>query len=166
MRDRFFVTLACFLFVLVASQGSTREARWQLVCFDKTNLTKSLDEVVNPQQFLRNDRVMKRGSCDFVQVPSGSTARFSGFHESREGFIFPTFQIQYATTGQRMYGADGIFLSSGWRVSTKLRECIESGFRDICLVPQNCQILDGFLTIGTPPKYVAIPSSCQSFKIE
>ena len=137
---------------------------WKLVCFGREGLAESLDKVINAQQFLRSDRILKSGRCDFAQIPPNSTARFSGFHETSEGFIFPTFQVRYSTTKQRMYAADGVFLSSAWRVSTRLRECRTSKFLDVCLFPRSCQSLDGLLSLGQVPAYVGIPDSCRTFR--
>lgn len=161
------------LFVLVVSAAAAnfvflpahaQSWPWQLVCFGKEGLTKSLDKVVNSQQFLRNDRILKSGRCDFAQIPPNSTARFSGFHETNAGFIFPTFQVRYSTTRQRMYAADGVFLSRAWRVSTRFRDCRTSEFIDVCLVPRSCQSLDGFLSAGRTSTYVAVPESCRTFR--
>ena len=152
----------CFLSLPVQAQSNS----WKLVCFGQTALKESLSKVSNPQQFLRNDRVLKSGRCDFARIPPGSTARFAGFHESPQGYIFPTFQVRYATTGQRMYAADGIFISSAWRISQRGLECRNSRFGDTCLVPRTCQALDGFVTSGRVPGYIAVPRSCQVFRTQ
>jgi hypothetical protein len=162
----FLATILAVCAFVVSSQASAQNAAWRLVCFEQAGLEASLDKVINAQQFLRNDRLLKSGSCDFAQIPGNSTARFVAFHQSRNGFIFPTFTVRYATTSQRMYAADGIFLASAWRVSTKFRECRLSGFQETCIVPRTCQALDGFLTAGGPPRYVAVPSSCQTFQTQ
>ena len=130
----------------------------RLVCFERAGLAASLDKVANPQQFLRNDRLLKSGSCDFVAVPSGSSARFAGFHRSPRGFVFPLYDLRYSTTGQRMVAADGIFRDDAWTVST---ECGRGGFGDLCLVPRDCAVLDGFVTAGGVPRYVAVPRRCE-----
>ncbi|MGJ8586223.1 MAG: hypothetical protein ACSHXD_19200 [Marinosulfonomonas sp.] len=154
------VTLVAVVALPAVAQGSG----WRLVCFEKSGLTKSLDKVTNAQQFLRNDRILKSGSCAFAQIPSNSSARFAGFHESPQGFIYPTFQVRYATTGQRMYAADGVFLSSAWLVSKRLRDCRTSAFQDTCLVPIDCQAFDGFVGNGQPPSYIAVPEKCRIFR--
>lgn len=143
------------------------EARdWQLVCFERSGLEQSLDNVSNPQQFLRNDRTLRGGSCDFARIPANSTARFSGFHTTSSGFIFPIFQVRYGNTGQRMYAADGIFRRQSWHVSTRLRDCRHAKFTDVCIVPADCDVLDGYLDGGRPAAYLTIPSSCRTFRID
>ncbi len=154
------VTLMAVVALPAVAQGSG----WRLVCFEESGLAKSLNKVTNAQQFLRNDKMLKSGSCAFAQIPSNSSARFAGFHESAQGFIYPTFQVRYVTTGQRMYAADGVFLSSAWRVSTRLRDCRTSAFLDTCLVPIDCQALDGFVGNVEPPSYMAAPEKCRIFK--
>ena len=138
---------------------------WQLVCFERSGLEESLESVSNPQQFLRNDRNLRSGGCDFARIPANSTARFSGFHTTGSGFIFPVFQVRYGNTGQRMYSADGIFRSQFWRISRKLRDCRHAKFSDVCLVPADCDVLDGYLDRGRPAAYLAVPSSCQRLRI-
>lgn len=135
----------------------------RLVCFERAGLTASLDRVTNPQQFLRNDRLLKSGSCDFAAVPSGSTARFAGFHRSPRGFVFPLYNLRYSTTGQRMVAADGIFRDDAWYVTAK---CGRGGFGDLCLVPSTCAALDGFVTAGSIPRYVAVPAQCEVLRTQ
>ncbi len=139
---------------------------WQLVCFERLGIEQSLGKVSNPQQFLRNDRILRSGSCDFARIPANSTARFSSFHTTGSGFIFPVFQVRYGNTGQRMYAADGIFRRQTWRVSTRLQDCRHAKFTDVCLVPADCDVLNGYLDQGQPAAYLAIPSSCQTFRID
>ena len=161
------VLLGCLSgFGLSPQQAEARTPRWQLVCFERSSLVEALNKVVNAQQFLRNDRMLRSGSCDFAQIPSNSTARFAGFHQSPQGFIYPLFRVRYATTGQSMYATDGIFLGSAWRVSARLRDCRGIAFTDICLIPASCEVLDGFVSRGGPPGYVAIPPSCQVFRTQ
>lgn len=130
----------------------------RLVCFERADLETSLDRVANVQQFLRNDRMLRRASCDFVAIPSGSAARFAGFHRAAGGFLFPLYDLRYATTGQRMVAADGIFREADWGVSDR---CGRGAIGDLCLVPRDCAVLDGFVTAGGLPPYVAVPARCE-----
>ena len=138
---------------------------WQLACFGRSGLEESLDKVSNAQQCLRNDRNLRSGSCDFARIQANSTARFSGFHTTASGFIFPIFHVRYGTTGQRMYAVDGIFRRQSWRVSTRLRDCRHAKFSDVCLVPADCDILDEYLDRGRPAAYLEIQSSCHRLRI-
>lgn len=154
--------MACGAAILVVTMAAdAQNLPWRLAYFGQAALAESSDKVSSAQQILRNDQLLKSGRCDFAQIPLNSTARFSGFHENAEVFIFPTFQVRYATTGQRMYAADGVFLSSAWRVSMRLRECRSSALGDTCLAPRTCQALDGLIAPGPTPSYVAVPSRCR-----
>lgn len=138
---------------------------YSLVCFERAGLSRSLEAVVNAQQFLRNGSIMRNKSCDFAQVPAGSTARFSGFYESKNGFIFPLFRLAYSTTGQRMYSADGIFDVKHWHIS---KHCGYQSKGASCLKPNHCDALNGFM--ATPgrliPSYILVPEACRVFVVE
>lgn len=157
---------ACLLLASHTGMSHAQAARpYSLVCFERAGLTRSLAAVVNALQFLRNDSILRNRSCDFAQVPAGSTARFSGFHESKNGFIFPLFRIAYATTGQTMYSADGIFRAEHWRVS---RHCGDRLTGTYCLRPNRCDALDGFLVAPgrSMPNYIFVPEICRTFVVE
>ena len=159
----FLLVTACLLGLAVfgvAPSGVVAQGRpASLVCFEIGGLRASLDRVVNAQQFLRNDRNLNSGSCAFAQVPPGSSGRFVEFHRASGGFVFPVFFIRYATTGQKMYAADGIFRMSEWRVDHKCGR----GPDPVCLVPRTCEALDGFLLVsnGELPVYMRIPRVCE-----
>lgn len=152
--------VAATLAGLVPTAASAQERPYSLVCFDESDLRASLSRVVNIMQFLRNDRVLRRKSCDFAQVPTGSSARFSELFETKEGFIYPIFLIRYATTGQRMYAADGIFRSSEWRVRRPCGPNRAFG----CLVPRDCGVLEGYLrfSAGSARTYMFVPRQCEA----
>lgn len=157
--------VVCLLLVLFGEIGHAQSRLYSLVCFERSGLTRSLNVVVNPQQFLRNGSILRNGSCDFAQVPSGSTARFSGFHQTENGFIFPLFKVTYATTGQRMYAADGIFLAEHWRIA---KHCGDRSRGANCLYPNSCDVLDGFVLASAQalPDYVFVPARCRTFAVE
>lgn len=93
------------------------QARQNLVCFTQHGLTSVLATVVNPQQLLQNSfghSVLSQHSCDVVEIPPGSQATPAGFYTSGNGFIFPLFRIEYSTTRQQMFAADGIFSTNEW----------------------------------------------------
>lgn len=145
---------AAFLFGL-GSSALAQDRPWRLVCFEQAGLTKSLDSVANAQQFLRNDSTLKNGSCDFAQVPSGSTARYLGIHASGQGFLYPMYLVTYATTGQRIYSADGIFRGDQWQVK-RVR-----GTNQEVIQPRRCDALDGFVSAtGRMAKYMFVPALC------
>ncbi len=157
---------AGLVLTFLSGMGQAEAGRpYSLVCFEHTGLARSLDAVINAQQFLRNDSILKNRSCDFAQVPAGSTARFSGFHRSKNGFIFPLFRIAYATTGQRMYSADGIFLAENWRVS---RHCGDRSTGAYSLRPSRCEALDGLVSAPgrSLPSYIFVPEICRTFVVE
>lgn len=137
------------------SSALAQDRPWLLVCFEQAGLTKSLSGVVNAQQFMRNDSTLRNGSCDFAQVPSGSTARYLGIHASNQGFLYPMYLVTYATTGQRMYSADGIFRADQWDVKRVRRTNQE------VIQPRRCDALDEFVSAtGQVPKYMFIPALC------
>lgn len=138
---------------------------YSLVCFEYAGLTHRLDAVINAQQFLRNDSMLRSRSCDFAQVPAGSSAQFSRFYQSKNGFIFPLFRLFYSTTRQRMYSADGIFDVQHWHVS---KRCGYQSNGVPCLKPNHCNALDGFVVApGHPlPSYIFVPEACRVFIVE
>jgi len=153
------VSAACL--TVLSSEGASAQAQ-RLVCFEASGLEDSLSAVTNTQQFLRNDPSLKSGSCDFAAIPSGSTARFQTFLQTDEGFIFPIYRVRYGSTGQRMYAADGIFLARAWRVT---RRCKFSAFRDECLAPRNCAVVDGLLLADGSRPYLAVPPECREQRL-
>lgn len=178
-----FAVLLFSLLVLPAYAGFTitftppplpdPDRQWNIVCFEKQSLTAVLDNIVNAQQFVMNDpwqtisqRKFNKLGCDYVQIPQGSQARRVGIHETMQGFIFPVFQLRYSNSGQRMYTADAIFLSEHWNVS---RHCGQghNSPREQCIVPKNCEVLDGFVNISRRPlpNYIVVPSSCRSYTV-
>jgi hypothetical protein len=153
------LVLLCALGAATAAAAQNRP--YQLVCFEAEGISRSLDKVVNAQQFLRNDRILKSGSCDFAQIPRGSTARYVGIHQSRNGFLFPLFRVTYATTGQRMFAADGIFREGQWRILRRRGTGIN------LLTPATCDVLDGYFQAGGgTPSYLVIPPICAPQVIE
>lgn len=154
------VSAACL--TVISSESASAQAR-RLVCFEASGLEGSLTGVVNAQQFLRNDPGLKSGSCDFAAIPPNSTARFQNFLQTEKGFIFPIYRLRYGTTKQQMYAADGIFLASAWRVT---RKCKSSAFRDECLAPVNCAVVDGLLLAEGSRPYLAVPPECREQRLE
>jgi len=137
------------------SAALAQDRPYRLVCFEQSGLIVSLNGVVNAQQFLRNDSTLKNASCDFAQVPSGSTARYLGIHTSAAGFLYPMYLVTYATTGQRMFAADGVFRADQWQLKT-LR-----GANQQVILPRRCDTLDGFVSAsGRLPKYMRVPDLC------
>lgn len=150
---------ACLLSQATVSHSQDRP--FQLVCFDQKGITAGLDQVVNAQQFLRNDRRLQSGSCGFAQIPTGSTARYVGIHTSPNGFHYPLYRVTYATTGQRMYAADGIFKVESWKI---LRDR-NAGVRVIS--PVTCEVLDSYLQVtGGVPSYMFVPDICNLEVVE
>ncbi len=149
-------SIAALVFSLTAAGSVAAQDRpYRLVCFEERALIKTLDGVVNAQQFLRNDSTLRNGSCDFAKVPSGSTARYLGVHQTQNGFLYPIYRVTYATTGQTMYAADGVFRSDQWRVR-KLR-----GTDQAVIQPRRCDALDGFISAtGGIAKYIHVPEIC------
>lgn len=142
---------------------------YQLVCFKAKGLTKILDKIVNPQQFLSNrlgqtvsQRAMSRNGCDYVQIPSGSQAMLNDFHTTPNKFIFPLFRVRYATTRQNMFVADGIFLAESW-IRKNNRACGPS-WSGPCLVPKTCDTVTRFR--GKLPDYVTVPNACKVYTIQ
>lgn len=158
-------TAILLLFVFNGAIGHAQTRPYSLVCFERSEMIHSLDKVVNQQQFLRNDSVLRNKGCGFAQIPAGSTARSSGFHQSGNGFIFPLFRVTYATTGQKMHAADGIFRAEHWRVG---KRCGSSPRSDHCLKPISCDALDGFVSAPgkSLPSYIVVPSFCRLFTVE
>ena len=141
--------------LLLATSAQADDRPYQLVCFEETGITESLDQVQHMQQFLRNDRLLQSGSCGFARIPEGSTARYVGFHENPHGFLFPLYRITYATTGQRMFGVDGVFEAALWR-TWQLR-----GSEISLITPRRCDVLDGFLQLASEaPSYIRVPRIC------
>lgn len=143
-----------------AAPALAQERPYSLVCFEQSDLRTTLSRVVNIMQFLRNDSTLRRKSCDFAQVPSGSSARFIELFATKEGFIYPIFLVRYATTGQRMYSADGIFRSSDWRIRRPCGPNRAFG----CIVPKDCGVLEGFIRLseGRVRNYMFVPKQCET----
>jgi len=152
------------LAVFLLSAGYVQARPYSLVCFERHGIEASLDRVSNPQQFVRNDSMLRSGSCDFAQIPKGSTARFESFYWTGSGYIFPLFRVRYATTGQRMFAADGIYDERHWAVSNR---CGRHKRSQTCLVPKLCSALDGL--IARPGKqladYIFLPNMCREYVI-
>jgi len=141
--------------LMVLGSAQAQDWPYRLVCFEQSGVKDSLNKVTNAQQFLRNDSSLRSGSSDFAQIPSGSTARFVGIHASDQGFLYPLYRVTFASTGQRMYAADGIFRADQWQV--KKRRVSEVPF----LLPRSCIVLDGYIRASNRlPKYVLVPESC------
>lgn len=144
-----------------AVHAEAQDRPYQLVCFEEDGIVESLNKVVNAQQFLQNDRLLQSGSCSFAQVPSGSTARYVGLHASVQGFLYPIYRVSYATTGQRMYAADGVFRMDQWKV----RRDRDTGVR--FLTPKSCDVLDGYIQLtNRVPQYMFVPEICEVQVIE
>lgn len=158
-------TTIFLLLVLNGAIGHAQTRPYSLVCFERSELIHSLDEVVNQQQFLCNDSILRNRGCGFAQIPVGSTARFYGFHQSKNRFIFPLFRIAYAKNGQKMYAADGIFRAEHWRVG---KRCGGRPRSESCLKPITCGALDGIVSAPSKslPSYVVIPRFCREFTVE
>ena len=146
-----FTTLILFFATITHAQ----DRPFQLVCFDEDGITASLDQVVNAQQFLRNDRLLQSGSCGFAQIPTGSKARYVGIHTSPNGFHYPLYRVTYATTGQRMYAVDGIFKVESWKI-------LRDRNTDVRVIsPVTCDELDLYLQLTSGvPSYMFVPKIC------
>jgi hypothetical protein len=148
--------IGCALFFAAGFSAAAQDRPYNLVCFEESGLIESLAGVVNAQQFLRNDSTLKNGSCGFAQVPAGSTARYLGIHTTTHGFLYPMYLVIYATTGQRMYSADGIFRADQWEVKRL------GGTNQRVIIPRRCDTLEGFISMtGRVPKYMWVPYLCR-----
>lgn len=155
------ITGIIIMSVFISSAALAQNRPSQLVCFEQKGLEQSLSKVVNAQQFLNNDRSLQSGSCTFVQIPAGSTARYLGIYQSDGGFLYPIYRIAYSTTGQRMYAADGIFRDRNWNVRK------QRGTNVSVIWPVSCGVLDGYLQMNNRlPKYMRIPDLCQEEVVE
>lgn len=153
MKLVFKLLLLAGLSLSTAAQAQDRP--YQLVCFEQDGMTASLNKVVNAQQFLRNDTVLRSGSCDFAQLPAGSSARFIDVHSSPQGFLYPIYRVTYATTGQRMYAADGIFRADQWNLRRIKGSAVQ------LITPVSCGVLDGYVqATNRVPKYIFVPEFC------
>jgi hypothetical protein len=150
--------LAYIAFIMGAGLGAFAQAEErpnQLVCFARSGLAASLDKVVNAQQFLANDSILQSGSCGFAQIPVGSTARYVGIHANPHGFLYPLYRVTYATSGQKMFAADGVFQADQWKV--RLQRRTEVYF----LTPASCGVLDGYMQMrNRVPRYIFVPEIC------
>jgi hypothetical protein len=152
---KFWAKIGFVLVVSLATAAQAQDRPYQLVCFEQNGMTASLNKVVNAQQFLRNDTILRSGSCDFAQLPAGSTARFIDIHLSPEGFLYPIYRVTYATTGQRMYAADGIFRADQWKVRRRKGSAVQ------LITPVSCGVLDGYVqATNRVPKYMFVPEFC------
>lgn len=163
LRRRF--SLGGMVAISLLSAGNVQARPYSLVCFERQAIEASLARVRDPQQFLRNDSILRDGSCDFVQIPKGSTARFERFFRSGAGYVFPVFSIRYATTGQRMFAVDGIFDERHWAVTLR---CGRGRRGQPCLVPKSCSALDGFVAGSGDwvADYIAVPDMCREYVIQ
>lgn len=171
------IVLALLLSTFNTTPASAQNRPWSLVCFEQEGLQNVLARVVNIQQFLQNSlgqtadiNFIRRQGCDYAQIPSGSTARSAGVYQS-EQFIFPLFRATFSTTGQQMYAADGIFRREEWRVTQQCTRGAYAAAGELCIVPANCLVLDGFFnfrqSIGLGlPSYVVAPRGCQQYIIQ
>lgn len=147
--------VVCLWLSALTTTALAQERPFQLVCFEQTGLKASLDKVVNAQQFLRNDRILRSGSCDFAQIPAGSSARYLGIHSSGNGFLYPMYRVTYGTTGQRMFAVDGIFRSPDWKVQQQRGTAVQM------LLPASCGVLDGYRqATNRTPRYMFVPELC------
>lgn len=139
----------------LATAAQAQDRPYQLVCFEQDGMTASLNKVVNAQQFLRNDSILRSGSCAFAQLPAGSTARFISIHSSPQGFLYPIYRVTYATTGQRMYAADGIFRTDQWNVRRLKGSTVQ------LIKPATCGALDRYVqATNRVPRYMFVPEFC------
>ena len=151
----FFTKISLVIGLCLTTAAQAQDRPYQLVCFEQDGMTASLNKVVNAQQFLRNDSILRSGSCAFAQLPAGSTARFIGVHSSPQGFLYPIYRVTYATTGQRMYAADGIFRADQWKVRRLRGTAVQ------LITPVSCGVLDGYVqATSRVPKYVFVPEFC------
>lgn len=135
----FLTKISLLIGLSLATAVQAQDRPHQLVCFEQNGMTASLNKVVNAQQFLRNDSILRSGSCAFAQLPTGSTARFIGIHSSPQGFLYPIYRVTYATTGQRMYAADGIFRADQWKVRRIRGSAVQ------LITPVSCGILNRYV---------------------
>lgn len=151
----FFARIGLLIGLGLSGPLHAQDRPYQLVCFEQGGIENTLDKVVNAQQFLRNESTLRSGSCDFAQVPQGSTARFVGIHASRKGFLYPIYRVTYATTGQRMYAADGIFRADKWNMRRIRGSAVQ------LITPKSCDVLDGYIQVtNRVPKYMFVPEFC------
>ena len=152
---KFLTKINLLIGLSLATAAQAQDRPYQLVCFEQDGMTSSLNKVVNAQQFLRNDSVLRSGSCDFAQLPARSTARFIDIHASPQGFLYPIYRVTYATTGQRMYAADGIFRADQWKVRRLRGSAVQ------LITPVSCGVLDGYVqATNRVPKYMFVPEFC------
>jgi len=152
---KFLTKISLVIGLSLASVAQAQDRPYQLVCFEQGGMTASLNKVVNAQQFLRNDSILRSGSCAFAQPPAGSTARFIDIHSSPQGFLYPIYRVTYATTGQRMYAADGIFRADQWKVRRLRGTAVQ------LITPVSCGVLDGYVqATKRVPKYMFVPEFC------
>ena len=151
----FLTKISLVIGLSLATAAQVQDRPYQLVCFEQNGMTSSLDKVVNVQQFLRNDSILRSGSCAFAQLPAGSTARFIEIHSSPQSFLYPIYRVTYATTGQRMYAADGIFRADQWKVRRLRGSAVQ------LITPVSCGVLDGYVqATNRVPKYMFVPEFC------
>jgi hypothetical protein len=151
----FLTKISLVIGLTVATAAQAQDRPYQLVCFEQGGMTASLNKVVNAQQFLRNDSILRSGSCAFAQLPAGSTARFIDIHSSPQGFLYPIYRVTYASTGQRMYAADGIFRTDQWKVRRLRGTAVQ------LITPVSCGVLDGYVQAANRvPKYMFVPEFC------
>ena len=152
---KFLTKISLVIGLSLATAAHAQDRPYQLVCFEQDGMTASLNKVVNAQQFLRNDSTLRSGSCDFAQLPAGSAARFIDIHSSPQGFLYPIYRVTYATTGQRMYAADGIFRADQWKVRRLRGTAVQ------LITPVSCGVLDGYVqATKRVPKYMFVPEFC------
>ena len=134
-------------------EGQNRPLR--LVCFELSGMTAALDGVTSERQLVQAAPSLRSGSCAWVDIPSGSTARYLGIHRGPNGLLFPLYRVTYSSTGQRMFAVNGAFRAASWRVRRD-RLGIE------LLAPRRCDALDGLLRLDRePPRYVLVPPACR-----
>jgi hypothetical protein len=151
----FLTKISLVIGLSLATAAQAQDRPYQLVCFEQDGMTASLNKVVNAQQFLRNDSILQSGSCAFAQLPAGSTARFIDIHSSPQGFLYPIYRVTYATTGQRMYAADGVFRADQWKVRRIKGSAVQ------LITPVSCGVLDGYVqATNRVPKYMFVPEFC------
>lgn len=138
----FFIRIGLLIGLGISGPLHAQDRPYQLVCFGQDGIEDTLNKVVNAQQFLRNDSTLKSGSCDFAQLPAGSSARFIDIHSSPKGFLYPIYRVTYATTGQRMYAADGVFRSDQWNVRRLKGSAVQ------LITPKSCVVLDGYTNVA------------------
>jgi hypothetical protein len=150
--------IAAWLIVVTAMWATSAVAQnrpLRLVCFELAGMERALDGVTSEQQLTRAAPVLRSGSCDWVDIPSGSTARYLGIHRGPHDLLFPLYRVTYATTGQRMVAVDGAFRADAWRMR---RDHLGVDL----LTPRSCDALDGLLRFDRePPRYVIVPPICR-----